>query len=223
MLTQFFFLLLQAVSSRIQYKADIVFLVDTSNEVKREHFVHLKQLVKALGRYLNIRPNASHAAISLFGDSFNTILRLKDDQSIVNFGNAIDRAVAIGGSRRIDLALLEGARLFVESRSDVPRIAFILTTGGQADVSGNRPLYVGRKYLQDMNARIYVIALGQNSRNDVGHLKQIASTPNDLFLSPLLSDTLSQVSLMTQHAKKTATQGIPLAFLPDSCCSVKID
>lgn len=184
-----------------RYKAQIVFMVDGSSGVSRDTFERLTKLLKSLSKYFNIHPDGSHGGIVVFGSSPRIIHRLSDDQSTRNFENAIDSLAPVGGLRNIDLALEEGANLFLDSQPNLPRIAFLLTTGRQADKLGN-----GRQYLTDMNSRIIVIGVGQSSGSDVEQYKKIASTPKDVFF--LQSPDLSHVPMITQHTRTTQPQGI---------------
>lgn len=146
----------------------------------------------------------SHAGILVFGNSPRVLLRLNDYQSISNLENTIDRLTVVGGSRNIDRALEEGARLFLNSRTNVPRLAFVLTTGRQTGKLGGS----GKQHLMDMNARVIVIGVGQSSKYDVEQFKQIASTPRDVFLLQSVENSLAQVPMILQHIKRKPLRGM---------------
>lgn len=194
------------MTSRLDFKADIIFMMDGSNEVGSATFAREKELVKTLARYFNVKPGGSRAGVLVYGSSSTEVLRLGADQSLSTFDFAVDRARLVGGARRIDRVLESAARLFFTARKGVPKIAVLLTTGRQAEEPGAKPLEVARQPLTDLNARLYVIGIGQ--RADVRQMNKIASSPNDVFVLRLPSDLLSKVSTITQHTKKTANQGM---------------
>jgi len=171
--------------------------------VTRNTFERLKKLVKSLSRHFRIHPDALHGGIVVFGSFPKVIHQLTDDQSTRNFEKTIDDLAPVGGLRNIDLALEEGAKLFLVSQTNFSRVALLITTGRQTNNIAN-----GRQYLMDTNTRIIVIGVGQNSRSDVEQYKQIASTPKDMFLLQSPDSSLSHVPMIAQHTRTTQPQGM---------------
>lgn len=179
-------------------------MIDGSSDVNSATFTREKELVKTLARYFNVKQGASRAGVLVYGSSSLAVLRL-GDQSLSTFDFAVDRAQLVGGPRRIDRVLESAARLLLNARAGVPKIAVLLTTGSQAEELGATPLDVARQPLTYLNARLYVIGIGQ--RADARQLNKIALSPKDVFVLPLPDDLLSKVTLISQHTKKTANQG----------------
>lgn len=87
--------------------------------------------MKALIQSLNALPNKSRTALISYGNSAQVIYGLENNDALLN---KVDSVPPVGGGRRIDRALEEGAQLMKNSGKSVPKIVLLITAGPQIEV-----------------------------------------------------------------------------------------
>ena len=90
--------------------------------------------MKALIQSLNALPNKSRTALISYGNSAQVIYGLENDLSNDALLNKVDSVPPVGGGRRIDRSLEEGAQLMKNSGKSVPKIVLLITAGPQIEV-----------------------------------------------------------------------------------------
>lgn len=114
--------------------ADVLFLVDSSSGVSQYDYEKEKELIKALTKALNSPGANSRTAFITYGNRPRVVYELDNDMSTDTVRRAIDSAQAMGGGRRTDRALDEGARVMKNSKRSVPKIVLLITAGRQIEV-----------------------------------------------------------------------------------------
>ena len=95
------------------------------------NFKKTKAFVKLLAKRLNVSPGKSQAALIAFGSSSTLAIDFNSYNSFQAFETSVDRVTSVGGVRRIDKAFKAAAQVLRNSRSSVPKIVVLLTTGQQ--------------------------------------------------------------------------------------------
>lgn len=108
--------------------------MDSSSDVSANNYGKEKALVKALIQTLNALPNKSRTALISYGNSAQVIYGLENDLSNDALLKKVDSVPPMGGGRRIDRALEEGAQLMKNSGKSVPKIVLLITAGPQTEV-----------------------------------------------------------------------------------------
>lgn len=140
--------------------ADVVFLLDTSDEVNSLNFEKEKAFVKLLAKRLNVSPGKSRAALIAFGSSSTLAIRFDSYNSFQAFETLVDRVSSVGGARRIDRAFKDAAQVLKDSQSSVPKIVVLLTTGQQPLDAPS--LAESAVPLHSMGAMFYVVSIANN-------------------------------------------------------------
>ena len=90
--------------------------------------------MKALIQTLNSLPNKSRTALITYGNRPQVVFGLENDLSSEALQKKIDSALPMGGGRRMDRALEEGAQLMKNSGQFIPKIVLLITAGRQTEV-----------------------------------------------------------------------------------------
>ena len=90
--------------------------------------------MKALIQTLNSLPNKSRTALITYGNRPQVVYGLEHDLNSDALQKKIDSALPMGGGRRIDRALEEGAQLMKSSGQSIPKIVLLITAGRQTEV-----------------------------------------------------------------------------------------
>ena len=162
-------------------KADVVFLMDTSDGVSADAFKAQKEFIKSTVRQFDISRDKTRAAVIRYGTDSTPVIGLDTYGSLLDFTKAIDRIAYVGGERRIDKALYRTKEVLEGSREGVLKVVIVLTTGPQAKPPGSRALDETAQSLRDGGASVYVIGIG--SQPDIQELKTIAGRESHVFLA----------------------------------------
>lgn len=146
----------------LDFDADIVFLMDASSFVTQDNLIDEKYFVKSLAKFLNVSPGASRAALVLYGTFHNTEIRFNDSRSLRDFSDRVDLAQAVGGLRRMDVALKEATNVLAEKRRGVPHVVVLVTTGEQSSSIDGIPLDDALEPLENLGAHTFVVAIGHD-------------------------------------------------------------
>lgn len=162
---------------------DVAFVLDSSGSISKGNYQKQKDFVKALAQSLDITPNHNHAAIVLFSYDAEIKARLSDHRNTKDFQTAVQQLPHIRGTTRIDLALMKTLEIFSQSRSDVSKVAIVLTDG---TLTGGGNADDLRKAAEDLWAKgVRVISIGIGKQVDQEQLRAMTqseadvTTPND--------------------------------------------
>ena len=138
----------------------MVFLLDTSDGVNSFDFKKEKAFVKLLAKRLNVSPGKSQAALIAFGSSSTLAINFNSYNSFQEFETLVDRVSSVGGARRMDRAFQAAAQVLRNSRSSVPKMVVLLTTGEQPL---NAPsLAESAVPLHSIGAMVYVVSIAND-------------------------------------------------------------
>lgn len=146
----------------LDFDADIVFLMDASSFVTQRNLVDEKDFVKSLAKFLNVSPGTSRAALVLYGTFSITEMRFNDSRSLRDFSDGVDLAQAVGGLRRMDIALEEATNLLADKRRGMPHVVVLVTTGEQSSSVDGIPLDDALKPLENLGVHTFVVAIGHD-------------------------------------------------------------
>lgn len=187
-----FSILSSAATVPSDFAADVVFLVDGSLSVSQNHFDQEKNFVKSMAKTLNLSPSQTRAAFVTYSTLPRTIAQLRG-YTTQQFDQIVDRATLLGGTRRIDLAIDEAARILKTNGQKTKKIVVLLTAGRQTP--GDKTLRTAAQPLQDIGADLYVMAIG--SLVNIEELLPIVDKPEDIFRIPsheVLSEQFKPIS-----------------------------
>ena len=153
---------LYTVQQPLDFDADIVFLMDGSSFVTQSNLIDEKDFVKSLAKFLNVSPGTSRVALVLYGTFSITEMRFNDSRSWRDFSDGVDLAQAVGGLRRMDIALKEATNLLADKRRGVPHVVVLVTTGEQSSSEGDIPLDDALEPLENLGVHTFVVAIGHD-------------------------------------------------------------
>ena len=153
---------LYTVQQPLDFEADIVFLMDGSSFVTQSNLIDEKDFVKSLAKFLNVSPGTSRVALVLYGTFSITEMRFNDSRSWRDFSDGVDLAQAVGGLRRMDIALKEATNLLADKRRGVPHVVVLVTTGEQSSSEGDIPLDDALEPLENLGVHTFVVAIGHD-------------------------------------------------------------
>lgn len=183
------------------FKADVVFLVDTSSSVGTLNFRSQKQFVKSMARSLNVEPGKSRAAIVTYGTTSDAS---EMQTRLSAFERAVDASRFIRGERRMHLAVNDASSLLQAARPDVHKIVFLLS-GGRESTPDVTLFRQSLRTLRASGAKIYVILIGADHSMDDFHpaverledIFTVSSFDNLVSLSRKMSETITKRAGMT--------------------------
>lgn len=143
------------------FKADVIFLVDSSNSISSRDFANQKQFIRNLAESLNIFGGQSRAALLNYGSSPKQEIAFGSYKTESEFRSLLNSIKTQGGARRFDFALQEAVPMLQKVRSDVPKIA-VLVTGGRNAYPYSDILSSTVKLIHGLGARIFVVSVGKN-------------------------------------------------------------
>ena len=171
--------------------ADVIFLLDSSQSVRREDYRKEKDFVKAMARSLNVSPGKSQIAVIVYGATAQTLVRFSDDSSSSALDNRIDSLPTVGGERRIDTALGKAAAILATARPSSPKIILLLTAGKHVSVGGGQSLADAARSIRALDGRAFAVAVGPEV--DVQELREVVEAPSHVFSVPTYDGLHSQV------------------------------
>lgn len=146
----------------LDFDADIVFLMDASSFVTQANLIDEKDFVKSLAKFLNVSPGTSRAALVVYGTSSITEMLFNDSSSLRDFSEGVDLVRAVGGLRRMDVALKEATNLLADKRRGVPHVVVLVTMGEQSPSVDGVPLDDALEPLEDLGVHTFVVAIGHD-------------------------------------------------------------
>ena len=173
---------------------DIVFVMDSSNEVTPQHYTKEKQFVKSVARALNLAPEKSRVAVVIYSDYATTPVNFADYQTTARFNDAVDNIIHIRRTRRMDRALSETVQVLKQARPSVPKIVVFLTSGRQD--TGAPSLNAAARALNETGAMTYLVAIGQ--RPDLRELRIIVQKSERIIPVRVFGDLEPQSRSITR-------------------------
>lgn len=146
----------------LDFDADIVFLMDASSFVTQANLIDEKDFVKSLAKFLNVSPGTSRAALVVYGTSSITEMLFNDSSSLRDFSEGVDLVRAVGGLRRMDVALKEATNLLADKRRGVPHVVVLVTMGEQSPSVDGVPLDDALEPLENLGVHTFVVAIGHD-------------------------------------------------------------
>lgn len=174
-------------------------MTDSSSDVQNNDFKTQKDFTKTLAKHFNVQPGKSRAALLTYGSNPSLQFRFDGYKTISEFESRVDRAVPVGGNRRIDKALEATQQLIKVARPKVPKIVVLFVSGRQA--LGSDDLSKRVAPLRKAGVKTYVIAVG--SAPDTNELRPLVSTPGDLFIIPSYNSLAPKGPAVAKHIGKS--------------------
>lgn len=168
--------------SPLIYKADLIFLLDSSNDVSTKVFKEQKDFIKSIvGKFL-IASNKTRVAVVSYSSRASSVITFSTFDNLLDLVRGIDSIQYVGGIRRMDAALKEANKLRETARSDVPIYVIFLTAGRQASTAVSTPLDRAAQPILDSTARMFVVGIG--SRPEEMELFSMVERSRDVFRFP---------------------------------------
>lgn len=177
------------------FKADVLFLVDSSQTISKEKFLRELDFVKAFARTLDISPEKSRVSVVTFGSTPALSIRFEDYVNIQSLLRGVDVIPRVTGQKRLDKALVFAARVLSKGRPDANKFLIVVTDGKQP--LGGDPLNEAARPLQQIGVKINVIGAGENV--NMTELGKITSRPDDLFFSRSFEVLVRQVPVVFEQ------------------------
>lgn len=192
-------------------KAEVLFLLDASDQTGRENFEKQKTFIKLLARSLNVSPGKSTAALIAYSTIATINIPLGSYDTVQEFERNVDRTRFLGNSRKMYRALEEAAYLFQNAtESDAERKVILITGGRQSSDEDEEPLEKFKKLLLDVRALPFIVAIGKDHDNQT--LRAVVEDPGDIFRVPTFIELSSSVSSTAARVANRKGQSLP--FLP---------
>ncbi|XP_068690493.1 collagen alpha-3(VI) chain-like [Montipora foliosa] len=192
------------------FKADIVFLVDTSSSVGSLHFRSQKQFVKSMAKSLNVAPGKSRAAIVTYGASSD---RSDMHASLSTFEEAVDSSRYIRGRRRTHLAVNDADSLLQTSRPDAQKVVVLLSGGRESSSQDIATLKQSFRTLRASGTKIFVIAIGSNYNEE--DFFPAVERFEDIFTVSSFDTLVSQAWLTSKSIAERTDLLVPRSFQAD--------
>lgn len=162
------------------WKADIVFLADSSQGVTITDFSNEQSFIKRLTRYLNVLPGKSRAAFISYGDTYKRVVGFSDYTDAKDLDRKIDGAPMLGGRRRIDTAL-EAADLELRQSNPLSqKLVILITSGLHSPDRDSRSLKDIARQLHRQGVLAFVISVGKDP--SAYQLRPIVNFPEDIVV-----------------------------------------
>ncbi|XP_060067325.1 collagen alpha-4(VI) chain-like [Ylistrum balloti] len=207
-------------------KADIVFLLDTSNSLGAVNFDRQKQFVEDVVNALDIGPDDTQVAITTFQTVIQNVFQLNEYPNKSDMINAIQNIQFSPGNTYTDKALKYAREvMFQTANGDRPTVrnVLILMTDGQSS-DHNETMVQAMDIHTSTN--IDVITIGVGNKIDTNELQAIASDP--LYALSVddyskLNTILADIGLQTTGCINCNRTVADVLFLVDSSSHVSLE
>lgn len=171
------------------YKAEVIYVVDSSSFVGLDNYQIEKEIVKSMARVLNHNPNHTQSSVIIFDSFFETPIRMGRYRELGSFSEAVNNLRYLGGSiSRLDFALTYAARGFSTIQPDIPKIIIVITN---KDPPNRGPIDALASRIRQEGKAIYVIAVGNEA--DFPNLRRLVVRPEDMYTPKAFADVMSYV------------------------------
>ena len=179
------------------FNLDVLFVMDSSQNIGRTNFQAEREFVKSLVRSFDISPTRSRAGAVTFGDHPILSIRFDDYSNVRSFAKGVDAVPYLGGRKRIDKALVYAARILSKARANSHKVAVIVTDGKQSLEPGDDSLEESARALRSVGVKVYVVGAGANA--DIRKLSQISEKPDDLFFARTFGGLVREIPPVIRH------------------------
>ena len=171
------------------YKAEVIYVVDSSSFVGLDNYRTEKDFVKSLARVLNHSPSHTQSSVIIFDSFVETPIRMGSYGEIGSFSEAVNNLRYLGdSSSRLDLALAFAARGFSSNRPEVPKIIIVITN---KDPPNRGPIDKLASNIRQEGKVVHVIAVGNEA--NFPHLQRLVVRPEDMYTPKAFADLMSYV------------------------------
>ena len=190
-------------STPLSKDAAVVFLVDSSEKVDSNDFKRQREFVISLAKAFKISENGVRGSVISYGNYSRPSVQFKDSADFDEFVEATIRTSRIKGLRRMDRALKMAVRMFRDHEKPAPRAVILFTSGPQR--TNLDQLEEARKQLENLGARIYVIAIGPSVV--YREVVRLVNSSSDVIQVPTFMDLQSEIHAVGRHV--SLRQGEP--------------
>ena len=188
------FYLLDTIAPK-DYKAEVVYVVDSSSFVGLDNYQIEKDFVKSLARVLNHSPNHTQSSVITFDSIPETPIRMGSYRELGSFSEVVTNLRYRGrSSSRLDFALPFAARGFSINRPDVPKIIIVITN---KDTPNRGDIESLARIIRQEGKVVYVIAVGNEA--DFPNLQRLVVRPEDMYTPEAFADVMSYVPSITSN------------------------
>lgn len=178
------------------WRADMIFLMDSSRFVTANNYLLEKNFVKLIARLLNLASNRSRSALFTFGDHPQLEITFDGYREREAFDAAVNKAPHLLGNRRIDKAFESAAELLrTKSRVTVPKYVVLLTAGTQTLQSDTRSLSDASRDVRSHGGRVFVVAILTGGYK-ISEFYPAVQRPEDAFSVSSFVDLLPRAPFM---------------------------
>lgn len=171
------------------YKAEVIYVVDSSSFVGLDNYRTEKYFVKSLARVLNHSPTHTQSSVIIFDSFPETPIRMGSYRELGSFSEAVNNLRYLGGpSSRLDFALTFAARGFTTNRPGVPKVIIVLTN---KDPSNRGSIDSLAGMLRREGKVVNVIGVGNEA--DFPNLRRLVVRPEDIYTPKAFDDVMSYV------------------------------
>ena len=171
------------------YKAEVIYVVDSSSFVGLDNYQIEKDFVKSLARVLNHSPSQTQSSVIIFDSFLETPIRMGSYRELDSFLEAVNNLRYRGGSSsRLDIALAFAVRGFSTNRPDVPKIIVVITN---KDPPNRGYIDSLASIIRQEGKAMYVIAVG--NEGDFPNLQRLVVRPEDMYTPKAYADVMSYV------------------------------
>ena len=168
------------------FKSDLLFIVDSSTLVTEDDLRAQKDFVKSMMASFNVKRGQSRAALITYGQNSEKILRFDSYLSVNFIESAVDTATSVGGTARIDKAVVDASDVLRDANPSIPWIVVLLAATGKEEDPHKNSIKAAAERIHDLGARVYVLAVGREPNVEV--LEHVADHPRDVFKLPTFKD-----------------------------------
>ncbi|TRY60582.1 hypothetical protein DNTS_026991 [Danionella cerebrum] len=156
-------------------EADVVLLVDSSDNIGNTDFEEIKNFLHAAVDRFNLKPEKVRLGLTLFSDRPHQEILLGEYSDKRDLHRKMDQLVYRGGVSRMGQGLrFIQEKFFDNARKNVPWIAFVITNGYSVD-----SVEASAQRLRNLGVSIFVIKVGESNMEK---LRAIANIPHEEFL-----------------------------------------
>lgn len=160
--------------------------MDSSSLVTEEDFRAQKDFVKTMMASFYVKRGQSRAALITYGQNSTKVLRFDSYLSMNYIESAVDTATGIGGTPRLDKALVDAYDVLTDANPSIPRIVILFTATRKGEDSHKESIEEAAERIHDLGARVYVFEVGRDQTDE--NLGQVADHPQDVLKIPAFKD-----------------------------------
>lgn len=161
-------------------RADITFILDSSDQVGRDNFNKQKQFVKNVVSHLNVDPDKVRVSALKFSTSVENQFFLDQHKSKTDVQNAIDAITHTGGHANTAKAIQYVSTTSFSAphgaRDNIPHIAVLVTNGPSTTQTITQQ---AAQTAKDNKVMIYTVGVGGGV--DMDELRSISSDPDSRY------------------------------------------